>query len=95
MGWAVWALPAASAGASADSDDGSITGGGAEACGGTSPFLPSSRIPDRSPSSSASSISCWLGAEAKIASPDDVSAYLADAEKRWSGFIAASKLSIE
>ena len=36
-----------------------------------------------------------LGAEAKIASPDDVSAYLADAEKRWSGFIAASKLSIE
>jgi tripartite-type tricarboxylate transporter receptor subunit TctC len=36
-----------------------------------------------------------LGAEGKIASPDEVSAYLADAEKRWSKFISEAKLSID
>ncbi|MEW6451636.1 MAG: tripartite tricarboxylate transporter substrate-binding protein, partial [Pseudomonadota bacterium] len=36
-----------------------------------------------------------LGAEARIASPDDVSAYLADAEKRWGKFISEAKLSID
>jgi tripartite-type tricarboxylate transporter receptor subunit TctC len=36
-----------------------------------------------------------LGAEAKTASPEEVSAYLADAEKRWGRFIETSKLSID
>jgi len=36
-----------------------------------------------------------LGAEARIASPDEVSAYLTEAEKRWSRFIDTAKLSID
>ena len=36
-----------------------------------------------------------LGAEARIASPDEVSAYLTEAEKRWSLFIDTAKLSID
>jgi tripartite-type tricarboxylate transporter receptor subunit TctC len=36
-----------------------------------------------------------LGAEARIASPEEVSAYLAEAEKRWSRFIETAKLSID
>lgn len=36
-----------------------------------------------------------LGAEARIASPDDVSAYLAEAQQRWGRFINEAKLSID
>lgn len=36
-----------------------------------------------------------LGAEGRIATPDEVSAYLVEAEKRWGKFISEAKLSID
>jgi tripartite-type tricarboxylate transporter receptor subunit TctC len=36
-----------------------------------------------------------LGAEGRVATPDEVSAYLVEAEKRWSKFISEAKLSLD
>jgi tripartite-type tricarboxylate transporter receptor subunit TctC len=36
-----------------------------------------------------------LGAEGRVATPDEVSAYLVEAEKRWSRFINEAKLSLD